>query len=66
MSENTINAALRRMGYAKDEMTGTASDQWPARYYMSTSGRMKSLSDSWRTLNATRCLLAATSLRTCL
>ncbi len=22
MSENTINAALRRMGYAKDEMTG--------------------------------------------
>jgi hypothetical protein len=22
MSENTINAALRRMGYGKDEMTG--------------------------------------------
>ena len=22
MSENTINAALRRLGYAKDEMTG--------------------------------------------
>jgi integrase len=22
MSENTVNAALRRMGYAKDEMTG--------------------------------------------
>jgi integrase len=22
MSENTVNAALRRLGYAKDEMTG--------------------------------------------
>ena len=22
MSENTVNAALRRMGYSKDEMTG--------------------------------------------
>jgi hypothetical protein len=22
MSENTVNAALRRMGYTKDEMTG--------------------------------------------
>jgi integrase len=31
MSENTINAALRRMGYSGDDQTGTGSAAWRAR-----------------------------------
>jgi len=29
LSENTLNAALRRLGYSNEEMTCTASGQWP-------------------------------------
>lgn len=44
MSENTVNAALRRLGYEKNEMTGpTASGAWHRPSCMSRDGPMRRL-----------------------
>gem|GEM_PF-5976907 len=34
MSENTLNAALKRLGYGKDVITATGSGQWREPYWM--------------------------------
>ena len=41
MSENTINAALRWLGYEKNEMTGHGFRSMASTYYMNMAGRMK-------------------------
>jgi integrase len=41
MSENAILAALRRMGYTKDDMTATASAAWPPPFCTSRAGTIR-------------------------
>ena len=54
MSENTINAALRRLGYSSEEHTGHGFGVWRARCSMSRDSRRTSSSCSWRTWRGTR------------
>lgn len=48
MSENTVNAALRRLGYSGDEMTGHGFRSMAARGSMRLAGMPMLLSANWR------------------
>lgn len=61
MSNNTLNAALRRLGYTTDDQTATAFDAWRARYSTSKDGIVTQLSVSSRTASATKCVRLTTT-----
>ena len=65
MSENTVNAALRRLGYGKDEMTGHGSGRWRQRFRTNKAGTVTPSSASLRTGSVTRCVRPTTTRSTC-
>lgn len=65
MSENTVNAALRRLGYDKDVMTGHASARWPAPRCTNKAGRPTSSNASLPIPSPTRSKAPMTGHSTC-
>ena len=62
ISENTVNAALRRLGYTQDEMTGTASGLSRRRFSTNKAGTATSSNCNWRTQSAMRSAAPTTEL----
>jgi len=65
MSDNTVNAALRRLGYSREEMTGHGFRSMASALLNQRRWNAEQSSGNWRTANATACELLTTMRSIC-